>query len=1432
MKRRFVFSLLLGLAGASGVTGQPVHFADANLKAAVEETLGVKDPNASEMLRLQSLDAPNRGIADLTGLEYAKNLTGIYLYGNQIADIRPLSGLTKLSLLRLWNNRISDIRPLAGLTNLADLDVQGNQISDVSALAGLTEMTQLWLATNPIADIQPLAGMTKLSYLYMPATQVVDISPLAGLTHLASLSLSGNPIRDISALSGMIELSELRLEKTQVRDIMPLAGLTGLERLLLSENQLEDISALKGLTNLEELWLPINRIHDISPLAGMKRLTLLVMYTNQIADISALAGLTELTELELAGNQIGDIAPLSGLTNLKELNLSYNSRISDMRPLAGLMGLTSLGLNGNQIADVGPLAGLTHLTNLQLAYNQIADVHPLAELVNLTGLNLDQNQITDVNPLAGLTRLISLNAGYGNQIEDISVVAGMVELQSLELRQNGIRDISPLAGLTRLTFADLSHNQIDDISPLQGLVNLRELRLYANQIQDLSPLASLKNLAILEAFLNRIADISPLSELTQLTSLILNTNRIGDISPLAGLTRLTQLDLGWNQIADAGPLAGLTQLTRLRLDLNEITDLRPLSGLTALTELGVGDNWITDIGPLAGLTRLQLLRLGNYDRSHYWPQKNLIEDLSILPAMTSLKNLDLEAIGITDLSIVLRLRGLKSLNLRGNPLDREALQAQIPQILANNPGIELLCDDLVWRVLTTTSTAGGSVVLPGEGRFQYVDGDVVAIEAVLARSSSRFSGWTGSAVNAGRVADPAAMKTTVLMDADYDLEAVFVEAASPATGFSLGELSIDDPLQFYEKIVTDNTAERTFVEYVAGAMPDPNGMMRMQPVDGVPAVAKGSFGRSQASLVLVRFSYLFERSSPGLELAVYLSDIPDLLEGADPRRAEHYVEVGRVPVPPEGRPGSVGSGRFGTFEQWVSTNGLDLNNGTWVQLELVESGAPLASASWTGAGIRLMTQDPDGGSTLVDNWAVEVHCDGICMDLNWSDTADEEDFLLVIASNGGLAGLTEGVGSRHCLDGAFSQDGYVDLFDVASWDWALKDACRCACGNFCRVPIPLTSAAAQEFIALLPPPSRPIESISATATLPDDLLVLGKRGHFNVMRDGFYSFAAAATYTGAYTHAALSDRCNLRLVREPSGQLNLVNSEAGVVQLSQSARTVIPIGQTDYASEPRYCRSATVYVGIQGASSNASGRPVLDVAFDAAGDAYVVPVVVEPVGSEPYVAAARLKLRRSSNPPYQVVQLYDDPPLPGDNQQRDYLREIEVDAAGNVYVVNVHALNESCILWKYDADGVLKRRIDLTGPSSPANIADPIALHVSHDGQMLYLASGQRDSQSPDSTKLYGLSTQDFSLVRSVTIGNMEQVTSVTEEPVTGCLWVTGVSMPEVPMYPSPADEPFYVPFLAKVPPQSGTADAVCIADPDRHDLALPTSIVWVGAGQ
>jgi hypothetical protein len=101
--------------------------------------------------------------------------------------------------------------------------------------------------------------------------------------------------------------------------------------------------------------------------------------------------------------------------------------------------------------------------------------------------------------------------------------------------------------------------------------------------------------------------------------------------------------------------------------------------------------------------------------------------------------------------------------------------------------------------LTVSSTIGGSVTTPGEpGPYQYDQGTEVSIEATE-DLNYRFVNWTGTAVNAGKVANPDSASTTVTMDADYTIQANFVidetdKTAPTVTNLSPQQDSIQVPL--------------------------------------------------------------------------------------------------------------------------------------------------------------------------------------------------------------------------------------------------------------------------------------------------------------------------------------------------------------------------------------------------------------------------------------------------------------------------------------------------------------------------------------------------------------------------------------------------------------------------------------------------------------
>ena len=242
---------------------------DSNLRIGLQIALrkAPDDPIVpAEMITLTELNLNEAGISDLTGLEFATNLTILSLLGNNISDLSPVADLTNLTKLELADNSISNVEPVLGLTSLTYLGLSHNAVSDVAPLASLANLRSLSLNHNTVSDIAPLAGLTNLTYLGVSHNLISNIAPLAGLTFLTYLNLNHNLISDVSHLSVLTELTTLEIRENSIANVAPFAGLTQLTSLGLSQNLIWDIAPVEGLTGLTELALADNSISDLLPL--------------------------------------------------------------------------------------------------------------------------------------------------------------------------------------------------------------------------------------------------------------------------------------------------------------------------------------------------------------------------------------------------------------------------------------------------------------------------------------------------------------------------------------------------------------------------------------------------------------------------------------------------------------------------------------------------------------------------------------------------------------------------------------------------------------------------------------------------------------------------------------------------------------------------------------------------------------------------------------------------------------------------------------------------------------------------------------------------------------------------------------------------------------------------------------------------------------
>ena len=124
-----------------------VTFADENLKTAVRIALRMTENETiteESMLNLFFLEAYDRRIESIQGLEHATNMIALDLGKNAIVDVSPLSGLTQLQILFLDDNQISDVSPLASLTQLDLLFLTGNPISSLAPIEALIGGIQIF----------------------------------------------------------------------------------------------------------------------------------------------------------------------------------------------------------------------------------------------------------------------------------------------------------------------------------------------------------------------------------------------------------------------------------------------------------------------------------------------------------------------------------------------------------------------------------------------------------------------------------------------------------------------------------------------------------------------------------------------------------------------------------------------------------------------------------------------------------------------------------------------------------------------------------------------------------------------------------------------------------------------------------------------------------------------------------------------------------------------------------------------------------------------------------------------------------------------------------------------------------------------------------------------------------------------------------------
>ena len=695
----------------------PVPIPDANLRAKIAETL--RKPlagmiTAEDMLKLRTLTANNAGILDLTGLQYASNLTFLSLNDNRISNVAPLAGLNRLTTLALRDNWISVVSPLAGLTHLKGsnnqhgLYLQGNPLSDTAVQ---THIPQLQAAgvnvrfddrtltqSGPIVrliyfrprDRQPQPDIdAQLDRLIKDIQQFyadqMESHGFGRKTFQFETDAHGNAV--VYHVIG-------KLEDTAYHD----------EAEIVWDEIYEQFDTSKNiyLTALDVSSELIGRSEgDTACGVGSGS------YFDKYEGTALLPAAGGCFDFGTAAHELGHAFGLPHDFRSDAYIMSYGSGSDKLSQCAAGWLDVHIAFNANQ--PVSAAAATIEMLPPSLASPPNA-IRIRFKVTDPDGLHQVQLLTETLRGTAkGHPELIAckhLNSKLSHTVDFVTTALGpankFVSLQVIDVNGNftiidtngvyttsesfpiDVASLLPPPKVIRVPDRNLAtalRQEIGNVITTHTILNLTRLEAPNSGITDLTGLEHARNLRELnlgsEAIdgegtvnSNTISDFSPIVELTRLTQLNLSGCGISDVSFVSGLIQLTELQLGDNSILDISPLAELKQLNQLYLWNNTISDISPLAELKKLTSLRLGDNIISDISPLAKLTQLTSLYLWN----------NTISDVTPLTELKKLTWLMLSDNSILDISPLADLKQLTGLGLGGNIISDISPLAKLTQL--------------------------------------------------------------------------------------------------------------------------------------------------------------------------------------------------------------------------------------------------------------------------------------------------------------------------------------------------------------------------------------------------------------------------------------------------------------------------------------------------------------------------------------------------------------------------------------------------------------------------------------------------------------------------------------------------------------------------------------------------------------------------------
>ena len=177
--------------------------ASISLQRDDEGYVPVDSENWDQIKYVTSLDISNKGLQDLSGIEYFTNLIDLNCSENSLTSL-DVSGLTNLITLNCNNNSLTSL-DVSGLTNLTYLYCYNNSLTSLD-VSGLTNLAYLDCGINSLTSLD-VSGLTNLTYLFCNDNSLTSLD-VSGLTNLITLNCNINSLTSLD-VSGLTNLTYL-----------------------------------------------------------------------------------------------------------------------------------------------------------------------------------------------------------------------------------------------------------------------------------------------------------------------------------------------------------------------------------------------------------------------------------------------------------------------------------------------------------------------------------------------------------------------------------------------------------------------------------------------------------------------------------------------------------------------------------------------------------------------------------------------------------------------------------------------------------------------------------------------------------------------------------------------------------------------------------------------------------------------------------------------------------------------------------------------------------------------------------------------------------------------------------------------------------------------------------------------------------------------